>query len=279
LSPRGAARRATLALWVASAAAVAHAAPGERYLVIGASDASPAVIARRAQALADAAAAAGDGHGLVLSTADCGDRRAVFAWVAVVADSIAAAQAALVRLKGRVPDAYVKRCIPRPGSLLALGVPAVDASIADVPDDAVNWSDADRVSSVLLLVGSGTAAGLVLQRHYVAVADDPLEGRRARVLLVQPGAAPQTLIDDCGGAQRAVLSRGWLALTCDSEQAADHVLHTVHAFTAAGAPVVEVPRCRQPRFTGVDTLQCQTEAVDAQGRLRLAPRSVRLVRP
>ena len=38
-----------------------------------------------------------------------------------------------------VKDAYVKKCAVAPHSLLSLRFPAVDASIADVPDSAVNW--------------------------------------------------------------------------------------------------------------------------------------------
>jgi hypothetical protein len=271
VSVRGAAWCAALAIPLAVAAA-----PAERYLVIGASDASPAGIARRAQALSGAAVEAGDGPGLVLSTADCGDRRAVYAWAAAVADSAAAAQAVLARLKTRVADAYVKRCLPRAGSLLELGLPAVDPSIARVPADAVNWDDADRVSSVLPLVLPGSGARVVLQRHRVDEPEDPLEGRRTRVLLASPAAAPKTLIDECSGAKQAVAAHGWLALACDSEQAADHILHTVHVFTAGGAAVTQVPRCRQPRITSAVTLQCQAETVDASGRLQLSPRNVRL---
>lgn len=263
------------ALAVAAATAAAQASPAERYLVIGASAATPAVIAHRAKALADAAPAGG----LVATTADCGDRRPVFVWVAVVAESPAAAQAALAQLRERVPDARIRRCTPRPGSLLALGVPVVDASIAQVPADAVNWRDADRVSAVLAMSGPGEPAFLVLQRVHVATPDDPLEGRRTRVLLPRAGAAPKVLLEDCGGARDAVRSPQWLALACDSEQAADHILHTVHAFSADGVEVLTVPRCREPRLVGPATLQCRAEAVDAQGRLRLWQHTPQPMRP
>lgn len=256
-------------------AGAASAAPVARYLVVGASAASPAAIAVQARALADAA----PGGGLVVTTADCGDRRPLFAWVATVAESPAAAQSALAPLRERVPDAYVRRCTPRPGSLLALGVPAVDASIAQVPAEAVNWRDADRVSAVLALRGPGEPALLVLQRVHVATPDDPLEGRRTRVLLPQPGAPPRLLLDDCGGARDAVRTERWLALACHSEQAADHLLHTVHAFSAAGEPVLAVPRCREPRLLPPATLHCRAEAVDAQGRLRLWQHSPQALRP
>ena len=269
MSRPAAARRRSLALGVAlgvaGATAAAQAAPADRYLVVGASAGSPAIIAHKARALADAA----PGGGLVATTADCGDRRPVFVWVASVAESRDAAQAALAQLRQRVPDAWLRRCAPRPGSLLALGVPAVDASIAEVPADAVNWRDADRVSGVLALRGPGEPAFLVLQRAHVATPDDPLEGRRTRVLLPHAGSAPKVLLEDCGGARDAVRTEQWLALACDSEQAADHILHTVHAFSANGVEVLTVPRCREPRIVGTATLQCRAEAVDAQGRLRL----------
>lgn len=261
-----------LAAAAAAAAVPAMAAAGSvRWLVVGASDATPGGIAQRARALA----ATGPDGGLVVSTADCGDPRAVFAWAAEVADTPEAARATLARLKDRVPDAYVKRCAVRAGSLLALGVPAVDASIADVPADAVNWSDADRISAVRTL---DAQTRLVLQRYRAAVPDDPLEGRRTRVLLVRAGAAPLPLLDDCAGLAGAVAAAGWVALACDSEQAADHVLHTVHAFTDTGERVAEVPRCRTPRLVMGERLLCQAESVDAQGRLKLAPRVTPLAR-
>lgn len=256
-----------IAAWAfaASAASAEAPTPGTRYLVVGASARAPAAIAERARELADAA----PGGGLVATTADCGDARPIFVWAAAVADSPAAAQQALAKLRERVPDAWVRRCEVRPGSLLALGVAAVDGSIAAVPADAVNWRDADRVSAVLALRGPGVPGVLVLQRIYVATPDDALEGRRTRVLLPRDGAAPKVLLEDCGGARDAVRTAAWLALACDTEQAADHVLHTVHAFSAGGAEVLTVPHCREPRIVEPATLHCRAEAVDPQGRLRL----------
>jgi hypothetical protein len=264
-----------VALVVASATALAQAPSAERYLVVGASAGTPAAIAHKAKALAEAV----PGGGLVATTADCGDRRPVFVWLATVADSPAAAKAALTQLRERVPDASLRRCTPRPDSLLALGVPAVDASIAQVPADAVNWRDADRVSGLLDLRGPGDPAFLVLQRVHVATPDDLLEGRRTRVLLPRAGATPKLLLEDCGGARDAVRTEHWLALACDSEQAADHILHTVHAFSADGVEVLTVPRCREPRLVGPATLQCRAEAVDAQGRLRLWQHTPQPMRP
>lgn len=121
--------------------------------------------------------------------------------------------------------------------------------------------------------GPMTIAGLslMLQRYRAALPDDPLEGRRTRLLLLGPGAAPRPLVEDCAGLASAVSGQGWLALACDSEQAADQVLHTVHVFTDTGERVAELPRCRTPRLVKGDRLLCQSESVDAQGRVRACP--------
>ena len=241
---------------------------GEQYLVIGASDSSPQRIAVRAQELAQRTGR----PGLVVQVADCGEQRQVFAWAAEVVPSAAAAQQALAAVQRAAPDAYVKRCKVQPGSLLALRVPAIDPSIARVPARVVNWSDADRVSAVVPLPGGSP---VVLIRHYAGGAEDPLEGRRTRVALGSPGGPLTTLADDCSGAAQFVRSGSWLAFTCDTEQAADHVLHTVRAYGANGAPAGTVARCRLPSIAA-DALTCHGEEVDADGKLRLAARTLRL---
>lgn len=252
----------------AAASACGQPPAAEQYLVVGASDASPQRIAARAQELARRSGK----PGLVVQVSDCGEPRQVFAWASEVAGSAAAAQQALAALKRVAPDAYVKRCTVQPGSLLALRLPAIDPTIAAVPAKAVNWSDADRLSRVVRLPGAGD---LVLVRYYAAVADDPLEGRRTRVALATAAGELTTLVEDCSGAAQFVRGGSWVAFTCDTEQAADHILHTVRAYTVDGAPAASVARCRAPAIAG-DALTCQSEEVDADGRLRLAPRTVRL---
>ena len=262
---------AALAALLAPALARADAPAQTRWLVVGASDASPGAIVKHARDLAAASA----GQGLVLSTADCGEPKPVYAWAAEVASDFEPARAALAHLRQRVPDAFIKRCTVRAGSLLALGLPAVHPSIAELPANAVNWRDADRLSAVQPL---SPTLSLVLQRYRSALPDDPLEGRRTRLLLVRPGTPPRPLLEDCAGLASAVAGQGWLALACDSEQAADQVLHTVHAFSDSGERVAEVARCRAPRLAAGDQLLCQAESVDADGKLKLTPRNIRLMR-
>lgn len=263
-------RAAAVAAMLAATAACGQpaAGSGDQYLVIGASDGSPQRIAVRARELAQRTGR----PGLVVQVADCGEQRQVFAWAAEVASSAAAAQQALAAVQGAAPDAYVKRCKVQPGSLLALRVPAIDPSIARVPLQVVNWSDADRVSAVAPLPGGSQ---LVLVRYYGGSAEDPLEGRRTRVALAAPGGALKTLTDDCSGAAQFVRSGSWIAFTCDTEQAADHVLHTVRAYGANGAPAGAFARCRRPSIAG-DALTCQAEEVDGDGKLKLGARTQRL---
>ena len=111
------------------------------WLLVGASDVSAGALAKKARPLAAKLPAS-----LMVQSRDCGDGKNVFAWVAELAESAETAQAALGRLRLMVPDAYVKRCDTRPGSLLALRINVIDPSIADIPADAVNWSETDRVS-------------------------------------------------------------------------------------------------------------------------------------
>ncbi len=256
-------------------AAAAVAAPSARWLVVGASDPTPAGIVERAKALS----AAGEGAGLIVANRDCVPPRAGYVWAAATTDSPEAAAAALARLETRIAGARIERCTVRTPSLLALGIPAVDASIVDVPANAVNWTDADRMSALLPIHGGAAGVLLVLQRRYVADPDDPREGQRTRVLRVPPGQAPRALLDDCGGPTWAAASRHWLAIACESEQAADQPLHTVHVFTADGTPATAVAHCRDPRLVSRSTLRCRAESVDAEGRLHLAPKTVKLVSP
>jgi hypothetical protein len=145
-------------------------------MVVGASDPSPAKIARASNILAKTSPRV-----LVFQARDCGDKKNVFGVALDISDMAETAKVALARVRTTVKDAYIKRCVVVSRSLLSLRFPAVDPSIANVPDDAVNWDDSDRVST---LVALADGRDVVAQRMFVDDPEDPLEGRRARVLLV-----------------------------------------------------------------------------------------------
>ena len=242
--------------------ALACAAKAEPvWLVIGASDVSAARIAEKSKPLFRRYP-----NGLIIQTHDCGDEANVFAWVAEVATSAASAKNTLAQLRPSVTDAYVKRCDVKPQSLLAFQVPAVDKSIADVPGDVMNWEDTDRVSSVQLLT-DGRA--LVVIRYYANAPDDPLEGRRERVVLLDPPTKRVTLAENCPSTGRAETANERIAFQCAREQAGDHLLHTVLAFSVNGKKLAEISRCRNPRWEAGRSLTCERETVGPDGKLKL----------
>lgn len=239
----------------------AHA--GRLWLVVGASDPTPAGITRKAKQL-------GGAGGLIIRTVDCGDRKNVYAWAARVETTEKAAEGAAKELRETTArDAFVKSCDVKPGTLLAHRIPAVDPSIADVPDSAVNWEDAYRVSTVKRLPDGRSVA---VARYYEAGGDDPLEGRRERVILLDPAGKQRQLEKNCFDASGFQIRKGYLAFQCATEQAGDHLMHSVLLFDKEGRRIKTFNRCRNPRFAG-GHLHCKAESVKADGTLTL--RSVR----
>ena len=246
----------------------AHAEPV--WLVVGASDASPARIAQKSKALFEAYE-----NGLIVQTHDCGDKNNVFAWVADVAPSAKAAQETVNRVRAAIKDAYVKRCDVKPGSLLALRVSAVDKSIANVPQDAVNWEDRDRISSTQDL-GEGKSA--IIVRYYAATPDDPLEGRRERVMLAA-GDRRITLDDNCVNPSRVLLNHDRVVFHCVREQAGTALLHSVFVFSTTGEKLAEIDHCRNPKWAGERTVVCDEETVNSNGKLELTGRRTNVAIP
>lgn len=231
------------------------------WLLVGASDTSAAALAQRAKPLA-----AKLPGGLLIQTHDCGEPKNVFAWVAELADTAGAAQGALTSVRPVAPDAYFKRCDVKPGSLLALRIDAIDPSIADVPATAVNWRDEDRVSTVRALADGRS---LLVTRYFADDPNDPLEGRRERVSVIDAAGGRVLLQEQCVDAGRASVQRGDLVFQCAREQAGVELLHSVLAFDAAGHKVAEIVHCRNPRWQGERAIVCDEESVDADGRLKL----------
>jgi hypothetical protein len=240
------------------------------WLIVGASDPSPTGIARAAKGLAVKAP-----RGLVFQTRDCGDQRNVFGYAVEVADSPDSAKAALQRARGLVKDAYIKRCVVVPRSLLDLRFPAVESSIADVPDDAVNWDDIDRVSTVIKLPDG---RDVVAQRVFVDDPEDPLEGRTVRVILVSGPGKGTLLNDDCMRPERFKVRDGLLTFQCDGQEAGDQLLHVVLAFDKDGKQLANVDTCRNPSLPDDFTLLCGEESVDIKGRLKLRPKRTALTK-
>jgi hypothetical protein len=231
------------------------------WLVVGASDSSPAGISRAAKGLATKSPGA-----LVFQTVDCGEKRNVFGVALELPDSAAAAKVALQRVRRTVEGAYIKRCTVTPRSLLSLRFPAVDSSIANVPDDAVNWEDSDRVSTAINLADG---RDLVARRVFVDDPEDPLEGRRVTVILASGHGKGKVLTDDCGWPERFKEHDGQIAFQCAGAEAGDQLLHTVLVFDANGSQLAKVEQCRNPTLPDGTTVICSEESVNANGRLKL----------
>jgi len=239
-----------------------HPAWGERlWLVVGSSDPTAAGIARKAKTFAHVAPDA-----LVVGTRDCDDRRSIFAWVPEVATSPEAARDALSRVRATAKDAYVKRCDTKPGTLLALRMTAVDASIAEVPESAVNWEEKDRISTVRSLPDGRS---VVIARSFAPTADDPLEGRRERVILAESSGKRLVLEENCPNSGPMATEKGRIAFHCARGEAGNHLVHDVVVFDKSGKKVAEIRRCRDPKWRGGKAIECKEEYVDSEGTLTL----------
>lgn len=197
----------------------------------------------------------------------------MFAWAAVLATSAEAAQAALTSVRRVAPDAYVKRCDVKPGSMLALRIDTIDASIAAIPAAAVNWREKDRISTLQSLADGRS---LLITRYFADDPNDPLEGRRERVSLIDAAGSRKVLQEQCMDAGHASSQHGNLIFQCAREQAGVQLLHSVLAFDAAGRKLVEMERCRNPRWQAERVIACDEENVDADGRLNLRSKLTQL---
>jgi hypothetical protein len=208
----------------------------------------------------------------VVASDDCENLKpALFLIVADVFDDQEAAQRMVAAIRKTIPDAYVRACEPKPGSRVQFGINAVDASIFDVPSNAVNWADQDRISEV-------RAAGPMfvwLRRWYDQEKNDPREGRRTSVFLFKtdPTSALR-LSSDCTDAQ-VVVSANLVALACARETAGDHQFHQVQVLDSGSGRIIRtVDRCRDPKFVADAELTCEAEAVGADGALKLSTKRV-----
>lgn len=238
------------------------------WLVVGASDPTAAGIARKAKALAGTSSG-----GLVVRTGDCGDTRSTFAWVPEVATSSKAARAALSRVRAATKDAYLKHCDVRPGTLLSLRMTAVDPSIAHVPESAVNWEEQDRISTARTLP---QGRSIVIVRSYSPAPDDPLEGKRERVILADHSGNRKVLEENCIDPGPVAARQGRLAFHCAREQAGDHLFHDVVVYDGSGQKRAEIRRCRDPKWRGGQVIECGEESVGPDGALTLRAKRITL---
>jgi hypothetical protein len=252
----------TRAVLAALALAVALSAHAERvWIVAGPSDSSAAGIAKKAEPLYRAVP-----DGFVIQTADCGDKQNTFMWVGATANADKPALAARLRIRQTVPDAYMRLCDVRTGSLVALRTSIIDRSIGLLPGDAANWEPGDRLS---LLRPLPDGRSLVIVRYFANDPGDPFGGKRERVVLVSRTGKRVVLDNDCVNPSNAITQHGYLAFECVRGLVSDNVVHGVAVFDDSGSKRFEVRRCRAPKWAGDRVLACDFEDIDADGRLQL----------
>lgn len=118
--------------------------------------------------------------------------------------------------------------------------------------------------------------GLVTVRHYASDPQDPLQGRRERVIVVAPGGERRTLEDACIGPSAAVVQQKRIAFHCVREQAGNYLLHEVLVFSASGEKLAQTHNCRKPRWSAPSELACDAEEVGPDGRLTLRTQKVKV---
>jgi hypothetical protein len=240
----------------------------EVWLVIGASDTSTLQIAKKAKKLADLS-----DNGFVVQMSDCNQDSNIFAWTADVKASQSEARPILDSLRKTVKDAYLKRCDVIPHSLLAHRISAVDPSIADIPAGAVNWSDEDGVSEIHPMQHG---ADVLIIRYFEDNLEDPLEGRREGVSLIDSSSRQYSLEANCVNAGGFVEKEGNIAFVCAREQAGIHLLHSVVAYNSKAEKMIEIEYCRNPSWSGAHEIECDRETVGPEGELTLHPHKVTL---
>jgi hypothetical protein len=245
------------------------ATPAPLWLAVGASAVSALEIAKYA-----------DRPGLVFSVRDCGEERDVLAWAWSRSVDEAAIKTAVAAPDRPAKDGYAKRCNVKPGSLLALGIPALDPSIAKVPQDAVNWSDADRVSVIAKPdkpAGTRPPGALLVVKYFDGGdPNDELEGRRERIEFVGNGKRAVLEANCPDAAAATAIGARVVAFTCTRGQMADQLLHVTFVHDRTGKRLATVENCRTPRFGANEALTCQAESVADDGALKLAPRAIPL---
>lgn len=210
---------------------------------------------------------AGD-QGTVVNLAECGSGRVGLAWAARSFDREKEAQKELEDSKRRNPGMRIVECEQWENTLLAHGISAVDASIAEVPSDAVNWSEEDRISELKTSLKGGRVAVI---RYFNGANSDPLEGRREKVMFLAPKRAPIVVRDSCVSPDSFFPGEGYWGFSCAREPAGNTLLHDTIVVDDLGKILTVSRNCRTPSAGAAGWFKCQREEVDSSGQLLLQP--------
>ena len=234
------------------------------WLAVGASNPSPGRIAGAGLPFHDLFP-----RGFVAKTSDCGDSPNLFVWVAA-AGSKRVANEALSRLSAITADAYVRRCNVQARSLLETRVSAVDDSLSRLVQPTLNWPNQRLVASAHALDDGSV---IVVQPYFIDDEYSELYGWHERVIADDPIFPLEVDCPDSGGfAQR----HGWLAYHCGQEWVAEQLLHAVIVHDEYGRQLHYIEHCRDPVWSGDQTIACNAERVTFEGEIALEEKRVSL---
>ncbi|MDR4518166.1 MAG: hypothetical protein MRK00_12375 [Nitrosomonas sp.] len=144
----------------------------------------------------------------------------------------------------------------------------VDNSFIQSIIHPINWGLDEAITQIKFL---NTDMAAIIKPHYQSDPEDIREGLKIRIYLhwLKNNQRIQ-LFSDCIDPELSSNNQ-FLAVSCVTENAADHLLHSTSVFSLAdGSLIFRQNRCREPEFAE-NQLTCQEETVDADGKLLLKP--------
>jgi len=242
---------------------------GEVWLAIIATETSAAAIAAKRKQLLNLYPSA-----KIVHSNDCSNLKpGLFLLVSHISGKDRTPEEVLTEIRTDVVDAYSRPCSVVTPSLLSLRIPVIHASIDQVPVDAVNWSNEDRVSQLLKV---NDAEYLLIERAYDSHNESPLEGMKQSVYYFKGYPKQRILIEkNCWDISQPDSLGNRFSLHCANEMAADQWLHTSIVFDIEAQSIVfRESYCRNPRLASENQLSCEKESIDADGRLSLSRREI-----
>jgi hypothetical protein len=140
----------------------------------------------------------------------------------------------------------------RPGTLLALRINAVDASVAEMSD--WGFDEEGGISSVHPLPDGRL---IVIPRSFELPDTEPAGIREPVFIMNPPSKDMQLLLQYCTHPGHFITQGDLLALDCAPEVFADYLVYAAFVFDKAGRRLAHIPRCRYPIWSGDRVIACR----------------------
>ena len=114
-------------------------------------------------------------------------------------------------------------------------------------------------------------------RYFVPTPEDPMEGRRERVVFVTGNGNRVVLSENCYDLSHPSFANdGLITFECAREQAGPEILHSVVVVRTTGQSVKEIEHCQDPIWIDRSELLCKSETVNTDGKLQLKAERYRI---